>query len=150
MISVTTVLILVVLAYFYRDYFTAMPTSNPLVNTQGEDEKPVVEGKFTPATLVRFNGSDDPQILIAVKGKVYDVSQGASFYGPGGPYENFAGRDASRGLAKNSFEKDCLTPINQPLDTLDNLSKDEQEALDGWEEHFSNKYPMVGRLNNEN
>eukprot|EP00960_Hanusia_phi_P001053 28928-Hanusia_phi.AAC.1 len=36
-------------------------------------------------------------ILIGIKGNVYDVSKGG---GPGGPYAEFAGRDASRMLGK--------------------------------------------------
>ena len=58
-------------------------------------------------------------------------------------YANFAGRDASRGMAKQSFDEgecqvslpdasithvslsDMLTPIDQPLDTLDNLTGEE-------------------------
>lgn len=41
---------------------------------------------------------------MGVRGRVYDVTLGANFYGPGSPYENFAGRDASRGLSKGSFD----------------------------------------------
>lgn len=41
----------------------------------------------------------NPQQL-AVKGTVYDVSRAKNFYAPGASYNAFAGRDASRGLAK--------------------------------------------------
>lgn len=44
---------------------------------------------------------------------------------PDGPYGNFAGRDASRGMAKQSFDEDMLTPLDQPLDKLDGLTDDE-------------------------
>ena len=42
-----------------------------------------------------------------------------------GPYGNFAGRDASRGMAKQSFDEDMLTPLDQPLDKLDGFTMDE-------------------------
>lgn len=86
-------------------------------------------------------------VYIAVRGKVFDVTPGRHFYGPGGPYENFAGRDASRGLACNSFDEDMLTKdLEGPLDTLDGLGSEEMESLQGWEERFSEKYLVVGKL----
>jgi membrane-associated progesterone receptor component len=82
-----------------------------------------------------------------VRGKVFDVSSGRNFYGPGGPYENFAGRDASRGLACGSFDEDMLTKdLQGPLDTLEGLGREEMEALRGWEERFEEKYLVVGEL----
>lgn len=40
--------------------------------------------RFTPSDLAPFDGSDaDRPILFAIRRKVYDVSSGASFYGPG-------------------------------------------------------------------
>lgn len=51
----------------------------------------------------------------------------------GGPYSTFAGRDASRGLAKQSFEQDMLTPLNEPIDELKDLSNAEWENLRDWE-----------------
>ena len=86
-------------------------------------------------------------VYIAVRGKVFDVTPGRNFYGPGGPYENFAGRDASRGLACNSFDEDMLTKdLQGPLDALDGLGSEEMDSLQGWEERFSEKYLVVGKL----
>ncbi|PAV14926.1 cytochrome b5 [Pyrrhoderma noxium] len=101
---------------------------------------------YTPKTLAPFNGKDNNRILLAIKGIVFDVTAGRSFYGPDGPYGNFAGRDASRGMAKQSFDLDMLTPIDHPLDKLENLAPDEIENMNGWIEHFSNKYIVCGEL----
>ncbi|GAA5890645.1 hypothetical protein JCM6882_000610 [Rhodosporidiobolus microsporus] len=105
--------------------------------------------RWTPQELRVHDGTADAgkgRVLIAVRRKVYDVSTGRSFYGPGGPYASFAGRDASRGLAKQSFDADMLTPVDQPIDSLGDLSEGEWGGLREWEEHFRNKYPIVGDL----
>lgn len=86
-------------------------------------------------------------VYLAVRGQVFDVTPGRNFYGPGGPYENFAGRDASRGLACGSFDEDMLTKdLNGPLDDLKDLGDDEMHALKDWEDRFSEKYLVVGKL----
>jgi membrane-associated progesterone receptor component len=86
-------------------------------------------------------------VYLAVRGQVFDVTSGRNFYGPGGPYQNFAGRDASRGLACNSFDEEMLTKdLQGPLDTLEGLGQDEIESLRGWEERFQEKYLVVGKL----
>lgn len=55
-----------------------------------------------------FDGSNGKPIYIGVMGEVFDVSEASNFYGEGGPYHLFAGRDASRSLAKSSFEEHDL------------------------------------------
>lgn len=55
----------------------------------------------------------------------------------GGPYAIFAGRDASRGLAKQSFETEMLTPLDEPIDPLTDLSTSEWDNLRDWESEFS-------------
>ncbi|KAL4958278.1 cytochrome b5-like heme/steroid binding domain-containing protein [Aspergillus filifer] len=107
----------------------------------------VVFRTFTPKTLLPFNGENNQPVYLAVRGRVFDVSPGRNFYGPGGPYENFAGRDASRGLAHQSFDREMLTEdLSGPLDDLKDLSADQLENLQGWEERFSEKYLVVGKL----
>ncbi|GAA5831752.1 hypothetical protein JCM3766R1_005005 [Sporobolomyces carnicolor] len=110
--------------------------------------------RYTPRELAKFDGKNsaaadgqrghDSRILFAIRRKVYDVTSGKNFYGPGGPYEVFAGRDASRGLAKQSFEEDMLTPLDQEIDSLSDLTKAEWDNLLGWENHFETKYFQCG------
>ncbi|CAN6670277.1 hypothetical protein TRVA0_042S01244 [Trichomonascus vanleenenianus] len=111
--------------------------------------EPLVFTTYTPQTLSKFNGKDDERVLLAVKGTVFDVTLGKTFYGPGGPYANFGGRDASRGLAKNSFDEDMLTSIDQEIDTLGDLTPEERSSLEEWYTHFRGKYTICGELVNE-
>lgn len=62
------------------------------------------------------------------------------FYGPGGPYALFAGKDASRALAKMSFEDKDLNG------DLTGLGMFELEALQDWEYKFMSKYFKVGTV----
>ncbi|ELU42656.1 Cyt-b5 domain-containing protein [Rhizoctonia solani AG-1 IA] len=39
--------------------------------------------KYTPVSLQPFSGRDGGQILLAIDGKVFDVTNGRNFYGPG-------------------------------------------------------------------
>ncbi|RPA71165.1 cytochrome b5 [Ascobolus immersus RN42] len=112
---------------------------------------PVVHKKFTPTTLKPHNGVDLPTVYLAVQGKVYDCTPGKSFYGPGGPYANFAGRDASRGLAFGRFDEEMLEGGPQGfdkrgLDTLEDLGEEEKRGLQEWRGHFEGKYLVVGEL----
>ena len=108
---------------------------------------PLVFKVFTPPQLKPYSGADGAPVFMGVRGKVFDVTPGRNFYGPGGPYQNFAGRDASRGLACQSFDAEMLTEdLEGPLDTLEDLGNEEMENLRGWEERFSEKYLVVGKL----
>ncbi|KAL1958283.1 hypothetical protein VTO42DRAFT_4791 [Malbranchea cinnamomea] len=108
---------------------------------------PVVFRTFTPVTLLPYNGKDGAPVYLAVRGRVFDVTPGRNFYGPGGPYANFAGRDATRGLACQSFDEEMLTKdLHGPLDDLKDLNEEQLENLRGWEERFLEKYLVVGKL----
>ncbi|GAV80073.1 Cyt-b5 domain-containing protein [Cephalotus follicularis] len=97
--------------------------------------------EFTARELIQYNGTDPSKpIYLSVKGRVFDVTTGNSFYGPGGPYQMFAGRDASRALAKMSKNDEDISP------SLDGLTEKEIGVLNDWEKKFEAKYPVVGRV----
>ncbi|NWH72310.1 PGRC2 protein, partial [Piaya cayana] len=98
---------------------------------------------FTLEQLREFDGVRDPRILLAVNGKVFDVSKGSKFYGPDGPYGIFGGRDASRGLATFCLDKDAL---RDEYDDLSDLNAVQMESVREWEMQFKEKYDYVGRL----
>ncbi|KAL5615554.1 hypothetical protein BROUX41_005597 [Berkeleyomyces rouxiae] len=124
---------------------------------------------FTPRTLLECNGGaldaapeassggrlkpppapvvPGTPIYLAIRGRVFDVSARPELYGPGSSYANFAGRDASRGLACSSFDSEMLTEdLDGPLDPLDDLTDEQIETLNGWEESFRSKYLVIGKL----
>ncbi|KAJ7969982.1 Membrane steroid-binding protein 2, partial [Quillaja saponaria] len=102
---------------------------------------PVQVGEITEEALKAYDGSDPKKpLLMAIKGQIYDVSQSRMFYGPGGPYALFAGKDASRALAKMSFEDKDLTG------DISGLGPFEIEALQDWEYKFMSKYVKVGTV----
>lgn len=141
---VTPLNVVLLLLLGYTLYATLRPSPPPVLPKQ---PPATVFRTFNPHTLRPFNGEDGMPVYLAVRGRVFDVTSGRNFYGPGGPYENFAGRDASRGLACGSFDESMLTKdLDGPLDTLSDLGRDEMEALQGWEERFDSKYLVVGKL----
>lgn len=99
---------------------------------------------MTLAQLRQYDGNGpEKRICLAVNGKVFDVSQGAKFYGPGGPYAAFAGHDATHALA--TFNVDVQ---KEGLD-MATLTADEREAVTEWEMQFTERYHFVGRLLHE-
>ncbi|KZV48777.1 hypothetical protein F511_17073 [Dorcoceras hygrometricum] len=116
--------------------YTAVKRENEFVLRE-----PVQMGDVTEAELRAYDGSDpNKPLLMAIKGQIYDVSRSRMFYGPGGPYALFAGRDASRALALMSFEPKDLTG------NIEGLSASELEVLQDWEYKFMEKYVKVGQI----
>jgi membrane-associated progesterone receptor component len=128
---VNTALLVYILYSVKRIIFPSTPTTVPNEFKAGYSWMPkthpptVLFRTFTPQTLEPFSGKDGSRILLAINGIVFDVTAGRNFYGPSayylpsvtqkvhavtnceridGMYGNFAGRDASRGMAKQSFD----------------------------------------------
>lgn len=135
LVLVTIITVLVYKIFRSRQQPAAAPPPEP--------ELPRLRKDFTVAELRAFDGNQpDGRVLVAVNGSVYDVTKGKRFYGPGGPYAAFGGRDASRGLATFS-----VTSNDQAeWDDLSDLSPMEMESVREWEMQFKEKYILVGRL----
>ncbi|CAA2985500.1 probable steroid-binding protein 3 [Olea europaea var. sylvestris] len=99
--------------------------------------------QLTLQQLKQYDGTDPSKPLyVAVKGRIFDMTSGKSFYGPGGPYSMFAGKDASRALAKMSKNEEDV------IASLDGLTDKEMGVLNDWEKKFEAKYPIVGTVIN--
>ncbi|XP_046394473.1 membrane-associated progesterone receptor component 1 [Ischnura elegans] len=106
-----------------------------------ELDLPKLRKDFNVEELRKYDGTQpDGRILVAVNGKVFDVTRGKRFYGPDGPYSAFAGRDASRGLATFSVGG------KDEYDDLSDLNAVEMDSIREWEIQFTEKYALVGRL----
>jgi len=116
---------------------------------EGEDEV-IPPRNFTSRQLRYFDGTKDEQfgedkpVYLSLNGTVFDVSEGRNFYGPGGPYELFAGRECGASLAKMSFSAEYL----DDMAACKSLNFGEKNELENWCQKFQHyrNYPIVGRL----
>jgi membrane-associated progesterone receptor component len=97
---------------------------------------------WTEAELAEYDGTKDPDgpILMAADGLVFNVYKGRNFYGPGGEYHLFAGRDATRFLAKTIVEEETPEEAAKPLNMAGRAS------LAAWLFTIKGKYEIVGKL----
>ncbi|OMH86272.1 Membrane-associated progesterone receptor component 1 [Zancudomyces culisetae] len=99
---------------------------------------------LTPAQLSKFDGSDpNLPIYLSIDGNIYDVTLGRQWYGKGGSYNVFAGRDSSRAFATN-----CLSDESHFTYDLRDLTPEELKNLNGWKRFYGNHhtYHKVGKL----
>lgn len=128
--------------------------------------------RLTPEQLALFNGTDTTiPVYIAINGTVFDVSQGRHTYGPGGSYNVFAGRDATRAFVTGCFLEDTTSnlrgaeevyiPIEDPDEVISSgekktraererreAKKKVQAEVQKWENFYKNhkKYIEVGKV----
>ena len=127
---------------------------------------------LTPDQLALHNGTDPKKpIYLAINGTIFDVSEGRHSYGPGGGYNVFAGRDATRAFVTGCFLEDRTSdlrgaeevylPIEDPDEEISSgerkkrAERERREAkkkvlqeVRKWEGFYRNhkKYFEVGRL----
>ena len=147
--------ILLITFLLFKMFGSKSAQSSP-TTIEEEPEEPDPPRNFTSSQLRLFDGTsasvptaagsqeEQKPVYLSVHGTVFDVSNGRNFYGPGGPYEVFAGRECGAALAKMSFDDEFLDQI----DLCESLNFGEREQLNEWISKFRDYkcYPVLGRL----
>ncbi|KAL1978235.1 hypothetical protein VTN31DRAFT_1094 [Thermomyces dupontii] len=67
---------------------------------------------LTPDELALYNGTDpNLPLYLAINGTIFDVSANRAIYGPGGSYNFFVGRDATRAFVTGCFREDLTDDL---------------------------------------
>lgn len=94
---------------------------------------------FTKEVLKKYSDTSSG-LYLAILGKVYDVGKGEKFYGPGGSYHFFTGRDGSRAFITGEFTESGLT------DDVTDLTAQELHSLHEWAQFYHKEYRYKGKL----
>ncbi|KAL7568124.1 hypothetical protein ACA910_019519 [Epithemia clementina (nom. ined.)] len=118
-------------------------STNP--NNQNE---PAAVRVITEQELAAARGEHDGDaVWLSLAGQVYDVTSGRQFYGPGGPYHVFAGRDAPVPYVTGIFTDD------EAHKSWRTLSTEQVGELHHWLSFYakssSEKYPLLGVLHGQ-
>jgi len=136
--------------YLLYRYYTFVPSHNiSSMNVHQEDNSnnsPLSYQDWTLEDLLKCNGVQSDRICLALDLRVYDVTPGRMYYGPGGSYHALAGRDASRALAAQELPTGLADNMVQSFDTLIDLTPDQRDILNEWIDFFDRKYTRVGTL----
>ena len=124
--------------WFALNNLAAGPPSNAPSFVKRTDADP----PYSAAELLAFDGANDSPILVAILGRVFDVTAGRRFYGHGNSYAHFAGRDATAAFATGAHEGDGLT------DDLAGLDDEQLGSVKGWFEFYRDheEYTPAGRV----
>lgn len=99
---------------------------------------------FTVRELQQYDGVQEKRIYFAVNGKVFDATNTKDIQFLDGPFNCFAGRDASRALATFTLNEQ-LNNLSE-MDDLSDLNPLQMDSLFHWEMQCSERYPRVGTL----
>ena len=131
-----------VVAYSLLSYLTLDETPEAPAQPK-EEEKRDPPRDFTVEQLREFDGTIKKSLYVGLCREVFDVTEAASFYGPGNSYNCFAGRESTRAMAKLSFEEEDLSSLRE-----DDFGGFEKQTLEDWYQKFKyyKNYPVMGRV----
>ncbi|KAL3821752.1 hypothetical protein ACHAXA_000251 [Cyclostephanos tholiformis] len=103
---------------------------------------------ITRDQLEEMDGHDGAPLYLSIRGRVYDVTAGSKFYGEGGEYSDWVGRDASRSFGTGCRGGVDRTGMDCLSESLEGLTAAELREIDRWLELYEthDKYTFVGHL----
>ena len=144
MFSLTVSILLVSIAVALYLYYShnSEPLPSPL--SSGAHEVAFISHE----TLSAYGPTSETTLALSIVGHVFDVTSGRRFYGAGGPYSGFAGRDATRSFATGVFDDPIDIEKGIDIDSIANLNMDECKGILQWLSFFqkSKKYTFMGYL----
>ncbi|WVQ97658.1 hypothetical protein IAU59_004772 [Kwoniella sp. CBS 9459] len=112
-----------------------------IMSAPAADLAPPKDDPIPAAELSQYDGSDPSKpIYVAIKGRVFDVTNKPEMYGKGKGYNIFAGRDASKGLGMSSLD------IKDAVPDYSSLNEAQMKTLNQWESFFEKRYNVVGKV----
>lgn len=122
-------------------HISAAPSAEPkLTNSQK------LPATMSREQLLAFDGREATQpMLLAVDGKIFDVSSAKRHYAAGETYHCLLGRDASWALVSGDLSDNALREHNVRA-LRERLDAQQIADLEHWAAFFANNYPHVSRL----
>ncbi|WVF70242.1 hypothetical protein IAT40_005031 [Kwoniella sp. CBS 6097] len=112
-----------------------------IMSAPAADLAPPKDDPIPASELSQYDGSDPSKpIYVAIKGRVFDVTNKPEMYGKGKGYNIFAGRDASKGLGMSSLD------IKDAVPDYSTLNEAQMKTLNQWESFFEKRYNVVGKV----
>lgn len=120
-----------------KDLFHTSHKAPPVSSSKSNSK---VKTKLFTADELRKYIKKEVGLYLAILGEVYDVTKGERYYGPGGSYHFFTGRDCSRAFVTGDFTESGLTD-----DILD-LDPSDIKSLYQWKSVYVKDYKYKGKL----
>jgi hypothetical protein len=136
------VLFVIIVAYLFKNILDYLRTEIENEKTSSSSSSSAQETSLPRVlTQTEFDElvADTSKLHLAILGSVYDVSKGEKHYKPGGSYDFFVGRDASRAYVTGDFKND----LN---DQIDDLSDTQIADIFNWKKFYDETYTFVGLL----
>lgn len=120
------------------------PVLKYLVNDNQIDESAAISIKteqvLTKEELSKFRGENGAPIYLALMGRVFDVTKGKDFYGPGGGYSFFTGIDGTRAFVTGDFTPSGL------IDDISELDDGDYLGIKNWIDFYAKDYFYIGKV----
>lgn len=99
--------------------------------------------RLSHAQLAQYNGIIKPQIYVAIRGLVFEVTKNKERYGEGKAYFCLVGRDVSRLLGLNSMKDPQGTGLENTTWYTADFDERQNSLVDKWLDFFFKRYLVV-------